>query len=194
MCTKCPIFLSDCRKVSMFSADFNTFFLYFFFFFLSGTFPLNKILHRPISWNPGLWEPTWYMRTDRWTDGQVWRRQEALFASMRVRLERQRTKTGTVTWSVTVLLFCHVNAVMTGNSNCQYSASTCVGKRQGFPSFVCRTAAGYKSVCIRKVPRPTDRPTNSTPVFSLPLSYTQMPWRCQISKLLPNDFCAALAI
>jgi len=64
-------------------------------------------------------------QTDRWTDGQAWRRQEALFASMRARLERQRTKTGTVTWSVTVLLFCHVNAVMTGNSNCQYSASTC---------------------------------------------------------------------
>jgi len=47
---------------------------------------------------------------------------------------------------------------MTGNSNCQHSASTCVGKRQGFVSFVCPTA-GYKSVCIGKVLRLTDRPT-----------------------------------
>jgi hypothetical protein len=45
---------------------------------------------------------------------------------------------------------------MTGNSDCQHSASTCVGKRQGFVSFVCRTA-GYKSVCIGKVLRLTDQ-------------------------------------
>ena len=55
-------------------------------------------------------------------DRQTWRRQETLFASMRARLERQRVKTGTVKWSVTVLLFRHVNAVLTGNSNYQYSS------------------------------------------------------------------------
>jgi len=76
---------------------------------------------------------------------------------------------------------CHVNAVMTGNSNCQYSASTCVGKRQGFPSFICRTA-GCKSVCMRKVLRPTDRParhrfsrflclTNAVTVPKIPSCY-----------------------
>ena len=104
-------------------------------------------------------------------------------------------KTGTVKWSTTVLLFCHVNAVVTSNSNYQHSASTCVGKRQGFPSFVCRTA-GYKSVCIRKVLRPTDRPTHQLGTGFLASSVLQAKCRdgAQASKLLLYDFCAAFAI
>ena len=170
MCTKCPIFLSDCRKISMFSTDFNTFFFNSSSSSSSSSVDLFLLIKVFTVQFHGI--PVYGSRHGTCD------RQEALFASMRARLERQRAKTGTVKWSVTVLLFCHVNAVVTGNCNCQYSASTCVGKRQGFPSFVCRTD-GCKSVCIRKVLRTTDRPTDSAPVFSPPLSYRQMQWRCQ---------------
>jgi len=82
---------------------------------------------------------------------------------------------------------CHVNAVMTGNSNCQYSASTCVGKRQGFPSFICRTA-GCKSVCMRKVLRPTDQLDTGF----LASSVLQMPWRCQRFQVATEWFLCSL--
>jgi len=74
-------------------------------------------------------------------------------------------------------------------STAQYS--TCVGKRQGFQSFVCRTA-GYESICIRKVGTATDRPPDSSPVFSLPLSYRQMPWRCQRFQVAAVWFLCSL--
>jgi hypothetical protein len=79
---------------------------------------------------------------------------------------------------------------MTGNSNYQHSASTCVGKRQGFVSFVCRTA-GYSAVCIGKVLRLTDRPTNSTRFLCLTDTRRD---GAKDPKLLLYDFCAAFAI
>jgi hypothetical protein len=72
-----------------------------------------------------------------------------------------------------------------------------------FPSSVCRTAAGYKSVRIRKLLRPTDRPSRHRLVFLVGLCveahvemvptlqvatacFSGSPQHLSLSKLIPN--------
>jgi len=108
---------------------------------------------------------------------------------MLARLERQRAKSGTVKLSVTLLLFCHVNAVMTGNFVSTAPAHV-LGNVRGFHlSFAVLLAASHYA-SGRSCERPTDRHR-----FSRCFCLTD---KCRDgakdSKLLLNDFCAAFAI
>ena len=72
-------------------------------------------------------------------------------------------------------------------STAQYS--TRVGNVRGFPSFVCRTA-GYKSICIRKVLRPTDRPAGHLHTCFLASSVLQT--NAVTVPKIPNCCCMLL--
>jgi len=75
---------------------------------------------------------------------------------MLARLERQRAKSGTVKLSVTLLLFCHVNAVMTGNFVSTAPAHV-LGNVRGFHlSFAVLLAASH-CASGRSCERPTDQ-------------------------------------